>query len=314
LRGAKGALESTISEVIDPLELDNLPLAGRNTYALLFTLPAVTSDGNISRGLGVSVNGQRPSSSNYLLDGVENNNYLITGPLTAIAPEAIQEYRISTSSFSAQYGRTAGFVANAVTLSGSDQWHGVGYFYLSNEFLNANTFQRNLQGLDRPRDREFRPGFQLGGPLWRDRLYVSGAFEQFAGRQRDDPQTLWLPTPALVAALPSDSIAAKLLTQYPTPLKTASSTTCSLTAQTGCFASATLEPPISLNQAVGLLRLDYISPGGSHHVTGRVAVTRLGRPDFLWSPYKQFTIGYDQKDIGSMVSDRYTISPRLTNE
>ena len=87
---------------------------------MLVTQPGVTSDAATGRGLGLAVNGQRPSASNFLLDGVENNNYLITGPLITVAPEAIQEYRVSTNNFSAEYGRTSGFVANAITRSGGE--------------------------------------------------------------------------------------------------------------------------------------------------------------------------------------------------
>ena len=159
------------------------------------TLPVqVTSDGGVSRGLGLSVNGQRPSASNFLLDGVENNNYLTTGPLTPISPESIQEYRISVSNYSAQYGRTSGFIANAVTKSGTEHWHGVGYFYFRNAALDANSFTRNLQGLGTPLDREVRPGFQAGGPVLRNRLYLSMAFERFEGRQQQAPQTFNFPT------------------------------------------------------------------------------------------------------------------------
>ena len=315
LRGDQGALESTVSYVIDPVELENLPLAGRDAYSLLFTLPAVTSDDGVSRGLDLSINGQRPSSSNYLLDGVENNNYLITGPLTPIAPEAIQEYRVSVSNFSAQYGGTSGFVANAVTRSGTDVWHGIGYIYFRNAGLDANTFQRNLSGIGRPLDGEVRPGFQVGGPLLHQKLYLSGSFEHFAGRQREDPQTFWLPTPALAAALPSGSPGQKLLTAYPSPLPAQSSGgACGLASPTGCYSSVTLEPPISLNQSVGLVRLDYIPPGGAHHVTARLATTQLGRPDFLWSPYPSFTTPFNQTDLASMVSDQYAITPHITNE
>ncbi len=114
-QGRRAALESTVSEVIDSAEINNLPLQGRDVYTMLVTLPGVTSDAAIGRGLGLSINGQRPSASNFLLDGVENNNYLITGPLTTLAPEAIQEYRVSTNNFSPEYGRTSGFVANAIT-------------------------------------------------------------------------------------------------------------------------------------------------------------------------------------------------------
>ena len=314
LRGRRGALETTISAVIDPLELANLLLSGRDVYSLLFTLPAVTSDGGISRGLGLSVNGQRPSSSNYLLDGVENNNYLITGPLTPIAPEAIQEYRVSISNFSAQYGRTSGFVANAVTKAGASDWHGVGYFYMRNEALDANTFQRNLSGLGRQKQREFQPGFQAGGPILRDRLFFSSAFEYFQGRSLDDPQTVYFPSPTLVAALPPASVAAMLLSKYPAPVPAVAAGPCALAQPAGCVVKTTLAPPISINRSLGLARFDYITPGGAQHLTSRVSVAKLERPDFLWSPYSQFTSPFEQTSIGVVLSHEYAIRPGLTNE
>jgi hypothetical protein len=72
--GRNGILQSTFSPVVDPILIRELPLAGRDAYAALAMQPGVTSDSATSRGLGISVNGQRPSSSNFLLDGVENNN------------------------------------------------------------------------------------------------------------------------------------------------------------------------------------------------------------------------------------------------
>ena len=107
-----------MSYVVDPDQIGDLPLQGRDVYTMLVSLPGVTADNGTARGLGISVAGARPSSSNYLLDGVENNNYLVTGPLSPVAPEAIQEYRISTNNYSAEYGRTGGFMANAVTRAG----------------------------------------------------------------------------------------------------------------------------------------------------------------------------------------------------
>ena len=96
----------------------------------------------------MTINGQRASASNYLLDGLENNNYLVTVLLTRVAPEAIQEYRVSTNNFSAEYGRTSGFLANAITRSGSNSFHGTVYFYIKNDILNANGFQANIAKAD----------------------------------------------------------------------------------------------------------------------------------------------------------------------
>src|SRR5262249_22687992 len=140
-QGRRGALESTVSQVIDPAQVRDLPLAGRDVYTMLVTQPGVTADTGTARGLGLAINGQRPSSSNFMLDGLENNNYLVTGSLTPIAPEAIEEYRVSTNNFSAEYGRTSGYLANAISRSGGNRFHGIGYFYLKNDVLNANGFQ-----------------------------------------------------------------------------------------------------------------------------------------------------------------------------
>src|SRR5208282_5771068 len=112
---------------------------------LLVLLPAVAADTTTGRGINVSVAGQRPSSSNFLLDGVESNNYLITGPLAALSPEAIQEYRISTNNYSAEYGRTGSFIANAVTRPGTGAWHGGAWLFFKNTILDANGFQENWQ-------------------------------------------------------------------------------------------------------------------------------------------------------------------------
>ncbi len=192
-KGRLGTLESSVSEVIDSAEIDGLPLAGRDVYTLLVTLPGVTSDLATQRGLGLSINGQRPSSSNYLLDGLENNNYLVTGPLTTVAPEAIQEYRITTNNFSAEYGRTSGFLANAITRTGGDSFHGVGYFYLENDAVNANGFQENLQGFARTPDKQIQPGFVVSGPVLRDRLFFSTSYEYFRNRSQQDPQVFKFP-------------------------------------------------------------------------------------------------------------------------
>ena len=90
-KGQRGTLDTSASYVIDPAQIALLPLQGRDVYTMLVSLPQVSADGGTGRGIGVTVAGQRPSSSNYLLDGVENDNYLVTGPLNPVAPEAVQE-------------------------------------------------------------------------------------------------------------------------------------------------------------------------------------------------------------------------------
>ena len=107
-----------------PEEIGALPLLGRDVYAMLVSLPRRRRRTAQRRGLGISVAGQRPVLDYLPVDGVENNNYLVTGPLNPVSPEAMQEYRISTNNYSAEYGRTAGFIANAVTRAGTDSTTG----------------------------------------------------------------------------------------------------------------------------------------------------------------------------------------------
>ena len=304
-KGRREPLESTVSEVIDSGEINNLPLEGRDVYSLLVTQPGVTSDSATGRGLGLSVNGQRPSSSNFLLDGLENNNYLITGPLVTVAPEAIQEYRISTNNFSAEYGRTSGFLANAITRRGGDQFHGVVYFYLENEALNANAFQANLIGAPRAVDKQDQPGFFVGGPILKNRLFFSSAYEYFRSRGQGTPYPFDLPTTNLLAFTAPNSAARQLLTQFPAPVN---ATGGALTA------IETLSPPVGVNRTLAIERLDYNTPDGKDRLMGRVLINRLTEPDFIWSPYKDFISALHENTVAAGASYIHSFHSDLTNE
>ena len=304
-KGRVGSLESTVSEVIDSKEINNLPLAGRDVYTMLVTQPGVTSDLSLARGLGLSVNGQRPSASNYLLDGLENNNYLVTGPLVTVAPEAIQEYRLSTNNFSAEYGRTSGFLANAITRSGSNAFHGVGYFYLENDALNANGFQENLQGLRRTPDRQLQPGFVVGGPVLKDRLFFSSSYEYFRDRSQQDPRTFTFPaTPGFFDFSIAGRASNQLLHEFAPPA----------VAGNGLTGQLKLAPPVEVDRHLAIERFDYNAPGGKDRVMGRFMGSLVTQPDFIWSPYKDFISGLHDNTWSAGITDTHTFRPNLTNE
>jgi len=304
-KGRRAALESTVSEVIDAGEINNLPLSGRDVYTMLVTQPGVTSDAATGRGLGLSINGQRPSASNYLLDGVENNNYLITGPLTVVAPEAIQEYRVSTNNFSAEYGRTSGFLANAITRSGGDRFHGAAYFYIKNDALNANGFQENLLGAPRTPDKQANPGYVAAGPILRNRLYFSSAFDYLRSRSQQDPFTFLFPTSSFLTFTRSDSLARQLLTQFPAPVVVTSNQ---------FAAPVTISPPVSVDRKLAVERLDYNTPSGKDRLLARVLINRLARPDFIWTPYKDFVSALHEYTWALGVSHIRTLRSNLINE
>ena len=304
-KGRSETLESTISEVIDRTELDELPLEGRDVYSMLVTQPGVTSDAGTARGLGLSINGTRPTDSNFLLDGVENNNYLVTGPLTPIAPEAVQEYRVSTNNFSAEYGRTSGYIANAITRSGSDQFHGLVYFYLENDVLNANSFQQNLAGTPRTPDKQIQPGYFVGGPVLKNRLFFSSAFERLRSRSFQGPATFVLPSTNFLAAFPQQNTPlGNLLAMYPAP---------AVTDGANPFATLTVAPPVAVNRSLGIERLDY-TPKGGDRIMVRGIFVNMSEPDFVWSPYKDFVTPLMEQTWALGGSYIHAFSTRLTNE
>lgn len=307
-QGALGTLDTSVSYVVDPVQIEDLPLQGRDVYTMLVSLPGVTADNGTARGLGVSVDGQRPSSSNYLLDGVENNNYLVTGPLNPVAPEMVQEYRISTNNYSAEYGRTSGFIANAVTRAGGSQFHGVAYEYLKNAVLDAADFADNAQGLGRRQDNENQFGYQVGGPVLRNRLFFSSGLEQLISHSALNPTTYQLPTTNFIPALnlPSSRIAYQLLTEYPGP---------SITSPTGALvANYTVSQPVVVDRLIALERGDYTTNGGRDRIMARVNIARLTEPDFIWYPYQEFNSALHENTTGAAANWMHTWTPRITSE
>ena len=301
-KGRVGSLEATVSQVIDSREINDVPLQGRDVYALLVTQPGVISDAATGRGLGLAVNGQRPSASNFLLDGVENNNYLITGPLVTVAPEAIQEYRISTNNFSAEYGRTSGVLANAITRTGSNNFHGVGYFYLINDFFNANGFQENRLGVARAPQKQVEPGFVASGPVLRDRLYFSSSYEYFRNRSRQDPVTFTFPAAGFFNFAPEGRESRALLEKYPAPPLTGN----------GITAQMSIAPPVELDRTLAIQRFDYAA--AKDRVMLRAMASLFGEPDFIWSPYPDFISALHQNTVAIAAADTHTIHANLFNE
>jgi len=305
-QGTRGTLDTSVSYVIDPTQIGDLPLQGRDVYTMLISLPGVTADNATARGIGVSVAGTRPSSSNFLLDGVSNNNYLITGPLSPVAPEAVQEYRISTNSYSAEYGQTAGFVANAVTKAGGNSFHGIGYEYFKNTVLNANDFADNLAGNARLPDKEHQFGYQMGGPVVRNRLFFSSALEQLISHSNESPRTYELPAANFLKTfnVPTSRLASQLLTEFPAPVL-------NVPGVTGLY---TVAQPVVVDRLLALERGDYTTKAGRDHIMARLAIQRLSQPDFIWSPYPAFVSGLQENTSGVAGNWTHTFTPRITSE
>ncbi len=307
VRSSRGALETSQSGVIEPAQVTGLPFGGRDLYTMLLTQPGVSADAATSRGLGLSVNGQRPTSANFLLDGLENNNYTTSGPMTVVAPEAMQEYRVSTNNFSAEYGRASGFIANAVTKSGGNRWHGTGYLNFRDAALNANEFQFNAVGLAKAPLREWQPGGQAGGPLRADRLFTSAAIELLDNKSTSpQPLTLSVPTSAFDRLFPfAGPVAKRLMSQFARPV----------VAETrNATGLITLSPPLNQRRWLALERVDWLPNQGRQRLMGRLSVQRLDRPDFIWSPYPDFSSGLERQHEAIAVTYQRNHRPGLASE
>jgi hypothetical protein len=299
----RAELAPSLSRVVSSEQILNLPLAGRDPYALVVLQPNVTSDITTQRGLGVSANGQRPSSTEFLLDGFQNNNYLATGVFAVIPPEAIQEYRLSVNNFSAEFGGTAGYLANAITGSSSNAWHGQMYADVTNQSWNAVDPETARTGEPAP-SQQLSLGTVLGGSLVKNRLFTTSTFGWDRSHSSAEQNLYTLPTEDFLQRLQNGSAVARLISQFAAPIPSGS----------GDFGSLLLRPTVSLDHFNGLERLDFSSNDEKSHSFARLIADRLSQPDFIWSPYSAFRSGLDRNETGLGLSTSITPRPNRLYE
>ena len=173
-------LDASQGQVINNKTIVDMPLNGRN-YIQLALLSAGTVQPIGGRFGGFSAGGMRTVQNNYMLDGIDNNNVQLAAQgsqAETVQPsvDAIQEFRISTNAYSAEFGRAAGGVINATIKSGTNEIHGTAFEFLRNEKLDAKNFF-DLPDQPRPAFKRNQYGFSLGGPAVKDRLFLFGDYE-----------------------------------------------------------------------------------------------------------------------------------------
>ena len=202
---------SSVSAEVNATTVRELPLNGRswtdlatlqtgvNAVSMLQpTFEVGTDRGNRGFGAQLSISGARPQENNYRLDGVSLNDYGNGGPGNVLGGnmgvDAIQEFSVLTSNYSAEYGKTAGGVVNAITRSGTNQFHGSVYEFLRNSALDAANFFENSGGLKKSPFRLNQFGASGGGPIRKDRTFIFADYEGLR-RSKGKPFTNAVPSP-----------------------------------------------------------------------------------------------------------------------
>lgn len=166
--------ESSVGQVVDQRSVNDLPLNGRN-FTFLAQLgagvntPQADTRGNAASG-AFTANGQQPSLNNYILDGIDNNSNTVdflNGTNFVVLPpvDAIQEFKVQTTDFSAEFGRSGAAILNATTKSGSNEFHGAAWEFFRNDKLDAANYFEDQQNIPKGALRQNQFGFTIGGPV-----------------------------------------------------------------------------------------------------------------------------------------------------
>ena len=316
------ASDASVSTLIGNRFVENLPLNGRSFSSLIDLTPGVVlAASSIYEQGQFSVNGQRPDANYFLVDGVSANlgnvgagSSLYQGgagqlPVTSafggmsnlVSLDALEEFRIQTSTFAPEYGRTPGAQVSVVTKSGTNAFHGTAFEYFRNDKLDANDWFANRGALARPALRQNDFGGVLGGPIKKDKLFFFGSYEGLRVRQ---PHVANGVVPTLATIQKAPAVLQPLLSAFPKPNGP------DLGNGTGAFSASYSDP--STLDSYGI-RVDYL-PWQRVTVFGRYsdAPSTLDQRGGILSPSNTQNINYRTQAV--TVGTTQSLNPTLTNE
>jgi hypothetical protein len=190
--------DQQLSDVVSQEQVRELPTLTRNPYDLVGIAGNVTPD-VAARGTGYAINGQRSASTSVLLDGAENTDNF-TATIGQLVPlDSVQEFRVITGNFSAEYGRASGGIVNVATIAGTNDFHGTGYEFNRISRLASNGFDNNARGIARQVFTRNQFGYSIGGPILKNKLFFFNNTEWIRVRSGGASKA-FVPTPQLIAA------------------------------------------------------------------------------------------------------------------
>ena len=328
----------TLKTVMDQKRIEELPLNGRNPTQLMRLVAGVVPDpsGSVTSSTTypgvtpVSINGARSNATNYVLDGAQNNDHYSNAPNPMPNPDALQEFSVQVNNFSAEFGRQAGGVVNAVTKSGTNQVHGSAFEFVRNNALNATNFfaptvngKKLTDGLKR---NQF--GATLGGPIWVPKLYdghnktffflsyqgtvtkrapIANSIVVPTQAQRNGVFTKTIKDPSTGLAYPNNTIPA-------TQFNALSQQVLRFVPLPSSGNNVFVAPPNNDDDHQVLVRIDH-QVNANNRLSGRFWNSQASAPGFL-NPvnYLETVTAHTWLNRSFTITDTHVFGPTLTNE
>lgn len=298
-------------------ELPVNTLGGDVKEFAVFAPGTTTQQGGVV-GSGGSIGGTRPRFNGFSIDGVDDNSLATNGPTQPVIQESVAEFTLLTNQFGADYGHSAGGQFNIVTKSGTNNWHGTGWWYNRNRDFNAATNQEKTSnaGLTDIKSRldYDREGASVGGPIVKNKLFIYGAYEFQAEGLGAQGATVTMPTAngiSQLEAMGPDSAVLAVLKQFPAASSKSGTTLVNgQPIDIGQFSGAA---PDYSNQHDFTINTDLTF--GKHQLRNRILYDRFRSPLVNpVQPQSQFT-GQDESDARKYIfTDAWSISNRVIND
>src|SRR5258708_875156 len=311
-----------------------LPVLSGNTLNLSMLHAGTTSQSGGVAGVGGAIGGNRPRNNSFVVDGVDNNDVSVTGPVQYIIPEAVGDFTLLTNQFSAEYGHsTAGqFIAN--TKSGTNDYHGEVFGFVNNRNFNSldNLTEAAIARGDLPKAPRFdwlRTGGAMGGPVIREKLFFFGAYQYATEGQASTPGNVsFVPTASGVATLNSlattsgsgvSKVAVNTLTSVLRPAPAADPSQNVTVVNNATGALVPIEVGALTPAAPNFFTQHDFQTNGDinlqdHRISLRFAYDRFRAPLVSAFPLPVFTGGQQFDAKSATASDVYSISPTIINE
>jgi len=254
----------TKGDVITPVEISQIPLNGRDFNDLAMTVAGVQPPEVKAKGAAFVANGSRADSSGFYVDGINDEDPRSAGSQLSPPLDSIQEFRMETSDYSAEYGRLSGSVVNLAIKDGSNQLHGSAFDYIRNDYFDAPVYNFNPGAGLSPKTKLRRNQFggDLGGPVWiphlyngRNKTFFNLSLEFYRQIQGENNLTT-VPTLLERTGDFSQSLAGNLPYYFHNPAKSTSAT-CGASGGSGCLYGAPYDKIPSLDPVAQSL-LQYI--------------------------------------------------------